>query len=296
MALLYPFSHRTAERLRAMPGPGGTHRWLARVAGSLRHLLSADQCFKFLRHCCDKGVTHRVVPDSEIVAAVDFAYSGQPVVKANFGRGAVDWPEGNATLISRVLRETAPAFDTEPGTGLGPADVLPHLFRPGELICSGRIKERAMVRPLEDTIADANWLQFIVINPMRGQEAVNYDGKPSARCQNNTGTRRHLVAEFDDLTMSKAQQAQLITRLGQFAPLIMVVDSGGKSLHAWFRVDHLAARDQVRFFYVACLLGADDSRWDICGWLRMPGGLRVIEGVPAVRQRILHFNPTSTHV
>lgn len=296
MALLYPFSQRTAELLHAMPGSGGTHHWLARVAGGLRHLLSADQCFKFLRHCCDKGVTHRVVPDSEIEDAVDYAYSGQPVAKANFGRGALDWPDANAPLVSRVLAETAPTFDVETGTHLGPADVLPHLFRPGELICSGRIKERAMVRPLEDTIADANWLQFIVVNPMRGKEAVNFGGKPSARCQNNTGTRRHLVAESDDRTLTKAQQAQLIAKLGEFAPLILVVDSGGKSLHAWFRVDHLSARDQVRFFYVACLLGADKSRWDMCGWLRMPGGLRQVEGASAVRQRILYFNPTSTHV
>jgi phosphoglycolate phosphatase-like HAD superfamily hydrolase len=69
-----------------------------------------------------------------------------------------------------------------------------------------------------------------------------------------------------------------------------VVDSGGKSLHGWFRVDGLNTRDQVRFFWVACLLGADPTRWDVCGWLRMPAGLRVVNGVPATRQRIIHFN------
>jgi hypothetical protein len=29
--------------------------------------------------------------------------------------------------------------------------------------------------------------------------------------------------------------------------------------------------------------------------LRMPGGLRVVEGVPSVRQQILHFNPDLAH-
>jgi hypothetical protein len=294
MAFLYPFSQRTAERLRAMPGEGGTHRWLAQVASGLRHLLTADACFKFLRRCCDEAVAHRTVPDAEIAAAVDFAYSGQQVAKANFGRSPVDWPKPNPALIARVFAETAPAFDADADTDLDPADVLPSLFRPGELVCSGRTNDRASVRPLEDTIADAAWLQFVVVNPMRGREAVNYEGKRSVRCQNNTGIRRHLVAEFDDRTLSKSQQAQLIGRLATFVPLVMVVDSGGQSLHAWFRVDHMPARDQVRFFYVACLLGADPSRWDICGWLRMPGGLRVIEGVPTIRQRILHFNPTCT--
>ena len=67
-------------------------------------------------------------------------------------------------------------------------------------------------------------------------------------------------------------------------------EKAGKSLHGWFRVQHLGRRDQVRFFWMACLLGADPTRWDLCGWLRMPGGLRMVDGVPSVRQRILYFN------
>ncbi|HNQ90541.1 MAG TPA: hypothetical protein PKM73_18155 [Verrucomicrobiota bacterium] len=295
MAFLYPFSQKTAERLRAMPGPGGTHRWLAQVASGLRHLLSADKCFAFLRRCCDDFVVHRPVPDAEIEAAVEFAYAGRPLAQVNFGRHPVDWPDPNPALIAKVITDLPAAFDVEHDTGLAASDVLPRLFRPGELICTGRNTERAMVRPLEETLADADWLQFIVINPMRERTALNYRGKPSPRCQNNTGLRRHLVAEFDDPNLIKAQQARLITQLGTFVPLVLVVDSGGKSLHGWFRVDRYNARDQVRFFCVACLLGADPTRWDICGWLRMPGGLRVIEGVPAIRQRILYSNPEAAH-
>jgi hypothetical protein len=296
MALLYPFSQRTAERLRSMPGPGGTHRWLAQVASGLRHLLSADQCFAFLRQCCDEFVVHRPVPDSEVEGAVEFAYAGRPTAQVNFGRHPVDWPDPSPPLIAKALADAAPAFDVERDTGLAASQVLPQLFRPGELVCTGRTTERAMVRPLEETVADADWLQFIVVNPMRERSALNYRGRPSPRCQNNTGLRRHLVAEFDDPALSKAQQARLITQLAAFIPLVLVVDSGGKSLHGWFRVDRHDARDQVRFFYVACLLGADPTRWDICGWLRMPGGLRVIEGVPTVRQRVLFCHPEAAHV
>jgi len=299
MATLYPFSHRTAERLSAMPGPGGTHRWLAQVASGLRHLLSSEQSFAFLRRCCDEFVLHRPVPDSEIEAAVELAYGTGPgpawSERINFGRHPVDWPEPNSVFIARVLAERPPGFDVDCDTGLTAGNVLPRLFRPGELVCAGRNTERAMVRPLEETVADADWLQFIVVNPMRSRTGLNRRGKPSPRCQNNTGMRRHLVAEFDNPELSKEQQARLITRLGGLCPLVMVVDSGGKSLHGWFRVDQLNARDQVRFFCAACLLGADPTRWDICGWLRMPGGLRVVEGVPAVRQRIIHFNSGAPH-
>jgi hypothetical protein len=95
------------------------------------------------------------------------------------------------------------------------------------------------------------------------------------------------VTEFDDPRLTKPQQAKLITRLATFVPLILVVDSGGKSLHAWFQVEQLPLRDQAYFFAVACLLGADETRWDSSGWLRMPGGLRLVHGVPAIPQRIL---------
>jgi hypothetical protein len=173
-------------------------------------------------------------------------------------------------------------------TQIQSAHVLPKLFRPGELVCTGPDSESAIIRSLEECLADAHLQQFIVVNPMRGRRSVNQEGNPSVRCQNNVRLRRHLVVEFDDLTVTKAQQAQLIARLSRFVPLVLVVDSGGKSLHAWFQVDQIGVRDQARFFAVACLLGADKSRWDTSGWLRMPGGLRVVKGVPAARQRILY--------
>ena len=83
----------------------------------------------------------------------------------------------------------------------------------------------------------------------------------------------------------------LLSATLMFAPLILVVDSGGKSLHGWFRVDHLGLRDQARLFAVGCLLGCDPTRWDLCGWLRMPGGLRQVQGVRSARQRLLHPAP-----
>lgn len=45
------------------------------------------------------------------------------------------------------------------------------------------------------------------------------------------------------------------------------------SLHAWY----LADPDPVRclaFYRLAVRLGADNTRWDHAGWVRMPGGMR----------------------
>jgi len=283
MADLYPISPRTTALLQVAPEPGETHRWLSRAAGGLRNLLDSETCFAFLRHCCDKYVEHRAVPDREIRAAVDFAYSkkNSPSFKA------YAWPEVDPALIARTLETTPALFDTTQELPLEAADVLPKLFASGELVCTGPNSETAIVRPLEECLGDAQLQQFIVANPMRARDSRNHDGHLSSRCQNNVLRRRHLVTEFDDPRLTKPQQAKLVTRLATFVPLILVVDSGGKSLHAWFQVEQLPLRDQAYFFAVACLLGADETRWDSSGWLRMPGGLRLVHGVPAIPQRIL---------
>ena len=286
MAIWYPLSPKTVALLQAPPEPGETHDWLPRVAGGLRRLLDAETCFRFLRHCCDKHVHHRPVPDREIRAAVDFAYGNKNVP----GFKAYAWPEPDPALIARTIDGTPARFDAGTHTRLEAAQVLPALFHPSELVCAGPDSETAIVRPLEESVTDAHLQQFIVVNPMRGRQSVNREGDPSVRCQANVLPRRHLVAEFDDLTLSKTQQARLISKLAEFLPLVMVVNSGGKSLHAWFRVENFSIRDQARFFAVACLLGADKTRWDPSGWLRMPGGLRRVDGVPAIRQNILFFH------
>jgi hypothetical protein len=298
MASLYPFSQKTADRLAAAPQAGSTHKWLAQVASGVSHALTPAKCGEFLRRCCDVHVAHRRVPDREIEAAVEFAYetggqSSDVRGQVNYGRRAIEWPEANAEVIGRVLATVEPVFDGATSTGLSPANVLPLLFRPGELVCTGAESEHAVVRPVEAAVADADTLQFICLNPMRGSMAMNHSGRPSARCQNNVMLRRYLVAEFDDAALGKRGQAQLATALAEKAPLVMAVDSGGKSVHAWFHVEGMERRDQARFFVVACLLGADATRWDICGWLRMPGGTRVKADGSRARQRILYFDAVS---
>lgn len=291
MARLYPFSSETVALLSAAPDAGETHLWLAKVAARMKGFLTHDACFAYLRRCTDAHVRHRGIPDREIEAAVALGYSDEPR-KANRGQGALQWPAANRNMINKVLADVRPLFDGETSTGLAPEQVLPGLFQPGELVCTGVVSEKALIRPLEAVLADAQFQQFISLNPMKGQSALNANGLPSVRCQNNVMMRRYLVAEFDDASLTKPMQAALASSLNGLAPLVMAVDSGGKSVHAWYRVDAMTAQKQANFFAAACLLGADRTRWDVCGWLRMPGGLRQVEGSASVRQRILYFAQT----
>lgn len=284
----FPLSDETLAIMAEGPQQGGSHLWLAQVAGRLSHRHPGDPetLVAFLTECCEAFVRHRKIEPREIEGAVNLAYSDSGT-SVNFGTAPVKWLTPNPDHIKLAIDNTTPLFDGVTSTGLTPQDVLRGLFNPGELVCSGAASDRGSVRPLEAVLADAHLLQFIVVNPMRGMEAVNKQGNPSMRCQANTGTRRHLVAEFDDPNLTKEDQARLVTRLGEAAPLVMAVDSGGKSVHAWYRVDEMPTRQQTKFFQAATSLGADPSRWDVCGWLRMPGGVRA--GSTPKRQKILYW-------
>jgi len=277
-------SPATATRLAAMPGPGGTHMWLAQVAGGLKRVLPAEACAAFLSECCGRWVEHRRVPMREIRDAVNFAYG-----QATAPRQGRRWPAADAAAVARALAaEDAPLCDGVTDTGMTAAEALTHVYRPGDWVCGSWNCERPVVRRLEEWLAEAGDAQYVCPNPVKGDEPVPCKtGRRSLRCQANVAARRWIVAEFDDATKTKAEQAKLVTALARALPLGLVVDSGGKSLHAWFHCEGVAEADVERFFRVACVLGADPSRWDPCGWVRMPGGLRQKADSGTVRQRIV---------
>jgi hypothetical protein len=76
---------------------------------------------------------------------------------------------------------------------------------------------------------------------------------------------------------TKIEQAHLLNHLAvttKHIPLIMVVDSGGRSLHGWFDVRNLEEPVIKAWFSYTVYLGADIHTWTKCQWVRMPGGTR----------------------
>jgi hypothetical protein len=96
--------------------------------------------------------------------------------------------------------------------------------------------------------------------------------KESARCLDNTGPRKYLPVEFDSGALDL--QAKLLWHLGTIWPLALVTFSGNKSLQGWFVVGQSTEAKQQNFFAYALRLGACDSTWTPCQFVRMPGGHR----------------------
>ena len=70
-------------------------------------------------------------------------------------------------------------------------------------------------------------------------------------------------------------------------PLVLVVFSGGKSLHAWWRVFEKTESQSRDFMRRAARNGADPKTFDISQFVRMPGGTRNNEN----RQTIFYLAP-----
>ncbi|MEI7902784.1 MAG: hypothetical protein WCK89_21260, partial [bacterium] len=287
MARLYPFSERTAALLEEGPVAGECHRWLARVANGLRDTLDGPRCFAFLRKCCDGWISHRRIPDREIEAAVRLAYEAP--CEGEKKPKAVDWPKFMYEETLTAVKGAPLLFDGTADTGMTADEALALLFKPGELVCACWRCETAVAWPLEQWLPRAGSAQFLCVNPLAGPSGTTVDGRPSVRCQSNIALRRWLVAEFDDPRMDRTMQARVAGYLDRGLPLALAVDSGGKSLHCWFYCEGAEPRELARFFALACAMGADRTRWDTCGWLRMPGGTRYKPDGSQVRQKIVYF-------
>lgn len=278
----------------------GVHQWLFRVARQL-HAHRDEQTICDLLAAATDGCGRRV-PQKEIEEAVQSARACAWQPSGTHGtirvaKAAPKWPERDHGAI-RAIVEADPgamaklckASRMQISDRLHDAECLLERLFPGDpLLCvadgvaSARVLHRTKLRGL------CSNMSHIVPSPMSKPEGINKQGRPSRRCLDNTGPRHYLVTEFDQ--GDKDTQAAVIRHLTARAPLVMVVDSGGKSLHAWWRCFG-QPEDRLRtFFRHAVALGADPATWTRCQLVRMPLGWRPEKGK---RQEVLFYDFTAT--
>lgn len=250
-----------------------------------------------------QGMTRRPNPRNEVSEAVGKVYGTtlEPRAAGLTPRfeASKKWPEPNAEQIEAAaasglgvadLWERSPVRfeDNEPHT----AEILPRLFPGDPWICAGS-KAEFFADRLSAFVHAAEHFEQIVPSPMTAKYGRRKkDGALSQHTLDNTGPRRFLVVEGDKVDgepIPKDTQAAVLLHLAALAPLALVVDSGGKSLHGWFRAAGHPEEQVAGFFRRACTLGADKKLWERQQFARMPGGLRNNGN----RQQILFFNPAT---
>jgi len=162
------------------------------------------------------------------------------------------------------------------------AQTISKLFSPNESIFVQKaVAERGALMAVSDWInqPDLDDYQFITYNCFPAQ-ATN-------RSESQVEGRKYLLHETDDPSLSFEQQLGLIKRLETEAELKMIVNSGGKSLHAWF---HWTPGNKASFLELSQKLGGD-PRFKLMNQLcRLPWGTRKKECEPfPVRQEVIFW-------
>jgi len=258
----------------------GIHLWLFRCSRQLHAHRSEEDIFLLLSASvegCGRYVPEREIRDA-ITASKACAYQlngPQPTT-----RPTPKWPTTNL-----AKREQTVANDGEGVEGFWrlsptccnleetPASYfLNELFPGNPLVCLGASSQSFATKPLAD-FASLEKYCLVVPSPMSAMTGKRKsDGVESAHTLDNTGPRRYLVTEFD--TGTPDDQAAIIRHLSAYAPLVMVMSSGGKSLHAWWRCWDAPDSLVDGFFRYSVSLGADPATWTRSQFVRLPQAWR----------------------
>jgi hypothetical protein len=199
-------------------------------------------------------------------------------------------PKGGVDQI-RVLLEHA--FAPDDCVEFVPAGVKKVGHKPSP-ISRGTIIQ---LRQLESTIADLTALlestvgMFLRINPVD-------PSLPGPTKAANMAKFPHLLLEHDHLP--KEKQAALLASLE--LPIVAIIDSGGKSLHAWLRTNVRVSQfynyriAAVQLMALLKPLGFDSSNSDASRLSRAPGFPRKDDPTrEPTLQRLLYLNPKVRH-
>lgn len=277
------------------PHGGAVHRtWMMRAAWVCRHNgMDEHEACKELH----ARITRRPDPANEIETAVQKVFrTNRIIVSGTYGPSPGHWPSVNRERIEAVasggqgvgdlIRTSAVQSNGDrPQT----AKILQAMFPGDPLLCVGS-KYEFFTEPLSVFSESAHTFEQIVPSPMLAKYGTTRDGKRSEHTLEATGPRRFLVVEGDKLDgqpIPKDTQAAVLLHLAERAPLALVVDSAGKSLHGWFFCAGVEEASLRRFFGYAVSLGADEGLWTRSQFARMPDGRRE----NGRRQSVLFFNP-----
>jgi len=310
------------QRLKSCPQSGSgerrVHHWFLAMANALRHYVTAVEAAQLIADNASRAPKPGEIEDAikkaygEIIHSGDFTVIEKPT-----------WPEPDLQLTDHCvingiglvdlwdeshLRWNSDEFQAEEGIDI--------VFPANLLLSCGITQEDFATRCRENWRGHLHRYAFIVPSPMTAVRGKTTSGKLSEHTKEATGPRTYLVIEFDFEEFKKDGLtetiwapwvrkwrafgistldacAALLWHLAQYERLVMVVHSGGKSLHGWFLALGRPENELLDFMRVAVRYGADKALWNNPGqFVRLPGGRRE----NGAFQSIYYINPQNAVV
>ena len=304
---------RYNDALRNMPPPGsGCHSSILGISNlGVIAGIPLETIFQGIRQSVPSGT--RRIPDKEIHDAIRKALSDhnggafiprtRPAPIVQDGKAALQRIIDQGEISDEVdLWEASPIRLLDEPQG-DPALLLETLYEPTDLVWIG---DRHQSGIIGDTIKTTGELighfknggktgPFIIINPLTGTSEPKKTGDgETLRGDGNVAAYRYCMAEFDNLSREYQIRFWSAVKL----PIVALIDSGGKSIHAWLQVSKLAQVERSEDWathiktrlYDAILtpLGVDGACSNPARLSRLPGHYR--EEKQAF-QRLLWLSP-----
>lgn len=268
--LTHPLAKAVAK---AMLYPGDFHRKVRLVASHLVSEFSDDEKIIDCIHDACHQVTRRHMTRSEVTNVVRWVRSGKGhgvrTERAPKEITVIPTLQTSVDDMGWTVEKMMKVSDPIPAN---PGEALAVLYDGDPWLCIGFACHDFAVRRLSDWVAmDLTPYERMVANPFNAPYFNKPDGSTSFKCNELVSHRMFIVIEFDDATMD--QQATRLGWLGSRLPLCMVTRSGGKSLHGFFKCEHVSKPRQRMFFERALTIGADRSMWTLSQFSRLPGGM-----------------------
>lgn len=278
------------------PHTGQTHTWKLRTANYAA--LAGINPESAARDMLAALGTRAAEKCAGVLAAIDKSYTEHGKQHLNFaGIKCVAKPESKpAPLTAQELIRRGGGRTIDDLMAMSPVRVdedcrkqtsafLLALFKPDELVCCGETGSSIV-------LSCADWCQrfknrewtppLVIVNPLKPDGGRRKsDGAPSMICDDAVSVFRHAVVEFDNMPLEN--QVNLLIGVGLEA-VTAITFSGGKSLHAVFRVDaeNLVEWDQVvrgdLFRRLMVPLGCDPQCQNPARRTRLAGALREDKG------------------
>jgi hypothetical protein len=306
---------RYQETKKQIPLPGcgnDYHTFILGIANrGVLAKVDPQQIFDDIREHTPPGKRH--VSDREIQDAVSKAFTDistgtftpkpKPAPVVQDGKAALQKIIEQSNISDAAdLWELSPIrLHDEPKED--PALLLVTLYKEDNLIFIG---ERQDTGVLGGTIRkQSEWLPyflnggltkpFIIVNPLTGLPAQKESGEGETyRGNGNIAEPRHCLAEFD--TLSRENQIRFWTAIR--LPIVALIDSGGKSIHAWIDVQKLSSvmtleqwQTNIKgrlYDKILAPLGVDKACANPAHLSRLPGHFREEKGA---WQRLLWLSP-----
>jgi len=311
--MLGNLAERYYDALKSIPAPGcGCHPALLGTSNlGVLAGLPADAIFQDIRKAIPSG--HRRITDREITDAINKALSDhtggsfiprpRPAPIVRNGKLALQKIIDQGKISDEVdLWEASPLRLWEEPIH-DPGLFLETLCEPNHLI---RIGERHEPGIIGKTIrAAGDWITYfrnggataphIAINPLNGIPSPTKVGdKNTLRGDSNVAEYRYCLVEFDNLSREDQIRFWSAVKL----PIIALIDTGGKSIHAWIDIKNLVSvataeqwQSEIKercYNRLLVPLGVDAACSNPARLSRLPGHYRVEK---RRRQRLLWLSP-----